>query len=251
MILPAMAFAAAPRGQAALAAENPKEAPSERQVRASPEVKENSAARKANKVVSMAVDPDGHISGGASAATRTPMTIRTMEKQEEKKKEEAKVDVVKKEDKKVVQAKPHGIVAAQAPTDEPAQPQTQQAPKQDAQPAAKGGKSWKSAFFFFASLVLMVVLAGAIAARLYVSKKESEQASSSTERATLKAREAHTGAAALQQHLNDSSSTSESGEKIAMLFDRVRKSLEDLGDQAPDAADVAGTGRGGQQTNTL
>lgn len=249
MILPVMAFAAAPRGQAALAAEDPKEAPSERQVRASPEVKENSAARKANKVVSMAVEPDGHISGGASAAT--PMTIRTMEKQEEKKKEEAKVDVVKKEDKKVVQAKPHGVVAAQAPTDEPAQPQSQQAPKQDAQPAAKGGKSWKSAFFFFASLVLMVVLAGAIAARLYASKKESEQASSSGERATLKAQEAQTGAAALQQHLNDSSSTSDSGEKIAMLFDRVRKSLEDLGDQAPDAADVAGTGRGGQQTNTL
>lgn len=228
----------------------------ERQVRASPEVPETVRESKTeNKVVSMAVDSEGEISKNADKVS--PRIIRAKEsshrmeadgseKQEKKeKKEETNED--KKDEKTVlkemkkVDVVPHVVVAAKAPEDEPAAPAQQESQGQGQQEEAKGTDSWKSAFFFFASLLLVVILAGTIAARLYMGQKEQ---TAQPDKLDLKSKSSG-GAAALQHHLNDSSSTSDSGEKIAMLFDRVRKSLEDLGDQAPnDAADVAGAGKG-------
>lgn len=306
MILPSMAMAAAPRSQAAptMSTEEAKETTSERlvrasteaQVRTSPETQTAPTTRKVNKVVSMAVEPDGHISQGETAATpvtihakqnneqaeveppkathsetaATPVTIHAKQSNEQvavetpkaTPKETAAIPVSihanqqvegemqkekkdKKEEKKVGKAKPHVVMAAEAPV-EPGQ----STGDEFTQEGVEKEQSWKSAFFFFASLVLVVILAGFIATRLYMSGKSSNEQFAS-DKVTLKAHEAQSGAAALQQHLNDSSSTSDSGEKIAMLFDRVRKSLEDLGDQAPnDPADVAGSGRGGS-TNML
>lgn len=112
---------------------------------------------------------------------------------------------------------------------------------------AEAEESWKSAFFFLASLVLIVVLVGAcvmqIKQNVEAGKVEAGQSLRSTPAAS-------SSAAKLPSHLNDSSSTSDSGEKIAMLFDRVRQSLEDLshekGTDLPTApGDVAG-GKGGQ-----
>lgn len=91
-------------------------------------------------------------------------------------------------------------------------------------------ESWKSAFFFFASLVLFAVLAIGMIAYLYKNREEAQK-TGGAESAALKA----------NAYVGDSSSTSDSGEKIAMLFDRVRQSLEDLSDKAPAGqADVAG-----------
>jgi len=109
-------------------------------------------------------------------------------------------------------------------------------------------ESWKSAFFFFASLVLIVVLVGAVISALYFNREQAAK-NAGAERSLL-AKEPQ-GAAALQAQLNDSSSTSDSGEKIAMLFDRVRKSLEDLSDKTPaEQADMAG-GQSAPAVNTL
>lgn len=282
-----MALAAAPRSQAApTMSTEATEALTERMVRTSQEAKvENSpethtapTTRKVNKVVSMAVESDGRISNGETVASpvtihakesthqveeeppkaslgdtaATPVTIRAMESNNQVKDAipKAKKD---KEEKKIGKAKPHAVMAAEVPEDQPEQVPIKLLKQEDA-PETEGGEetntSWKSAFFFFASLVLMVSLAGFVAARVYYGKAGGDQLGA--DKLTLKAHETQSGAAALQQQLNDSSSTSDSGEKIAMLFDRVRKSLEDLGDQAPnDAADVAGAGRGGSQTNTL
>lgn len=96
-------------------------------------------------------------------------------------------------------------------------------------------ESWKSAFFFFASLVLMVILAGLVMSGLYYSRQQSEKANA-PETAPL-------SSAGL---INESSSTSDSGEKIAMLFDRVRQSLEDLSDKTPAQGDMAGGHGGGR-----
>jgi len=301
VILPAMAFAAAPRTQAAnkgaLSADEVQE-PKEATVRASseaparaavPEAHETPTARKQqNKVVSMAVDADGHISQGASKATpvteatpvmanaATPVSIRANSEAKP-----TEVPVAEVETKKEVgEAQPHAAysttkvpygqrvaVHMEKPAEEA--PQTAytttkvpygqrvsvhyQAPEDDQkqQEGSDNQASWKSVFFFFASIVLIVILAGGVATHLYMSKKaEGEHVGDS--KLGLKAHEASSGATALQAHLNDSSSTSDSGEKIAMLFDRVRKSLEDLGDQAPnDAADIAGAGKGGTQTNAI
>jgi hypothetical protein len=110
--------------------------------------------------------------------------------------------------------------------------------------AGESEESWKSAFFFFASLVLIVVLVGATISMFYFNK---EQAAKKAE-ADKVAFKAGTKKEDLQASLQDSSSTSDSGEKIAMLFDRVRKSLEDLSDKTPaEQADVAG----GQAQNTI
>merc|ERR550514_1580244 len=102
----------------------------------------------------------------------------------------------------------------------------------------------KSTFFFFASIVLIVILASMIVARIYSGYHAHKEEVSASDTASLKGKTASASAAALQQHLNDSSSTSDSGEKIAMLFDRVRRSLEDLSNEKVESeqADVAGQG---------
>lgn len=98
-------------------------------------------------------------------------------------------------------------------------------------------KSWKSAFFFFASLVLIAVLAIVVVSIFYFNRDQSK-AGDAPETVGLKGASAK---ASGSQYINDSSSTSDSGEKIAMLFDRVRQSLEDLSDKtAAQQADVAG-----------
>jgi hypothetical protein len=110
---------------------------------------------------------------------------------------------------------------------------------------AEAEESWKSAFFFFASLVLIVILAAACVFRL---KNQADQKQEPTRQA-LQA--SSSSAPKLSSNINDSSSTSDSGEKIAMLFDRVRQSLEDLshekgsGSATTGPGDVAG-GKGGQ-----
>lgn len=107
--------------------------------------------------------------------------------------------------------------------------------------ASAPDESWKSAFFFFASLVLIVVLVGFIISMFYYNREKDAQ-DGGAEKVGL------TQPSTVQAPLNDSSSTSDSGEKIAMLFDRVRKSLEDLSDKTPaEQADMAG----GQSQNTL
>eukprot|EP00746_Dinoflagellata_sp_MGD_P163516 gnl/MRDRNA2_/MRDRNA2_91598_c0_seq1.p1 gnl/MRDRNA2_/MRDRNA2_91598_c0~~gnl/MRDRNA2_/MRDRNA2_91598_c0_seq1.p1 ORF type:complete len:251 (+),score=74.30 gnl/MRDRNA2_/MRDRNA2_91598_c0_seq1:110-862(+) len=94
-------------------------------------------------------------------------------------------------------------------------------------------ESWKSAFFFFACIVLIVILVGAVVSGYYFNREQAAK-KATTEKVSLTKD-------AMQAPLNDSSSTSDSGEKIAMLFDRVRKSLEDLSDKTPaEQADVAG-----------
>jgi hypothetical protein len=104
-------------------------------------------------------------------------------------------------------------------------------------------ESWKSAFFFFASLVLIVVLVGAIVSGVYFNREQAAKKAAAEKVSLTKD--------SLQAPLNDSSSTSDSGEKIAMLFDRVRKSLEDLSDKTPaEQADVAG-GQNAPAVNTL
>merc|ERR1719214_415457 len=90
----------------------------------------------------------------------------------------------------------------------------------------------------------------------YFAQPKAADASGGPEKLTLKSKEASASAAALQQHLNDSSSTSDSGEKIAMLFDRVRRSLEDLSNEKVESqpsqqADVAGQGQTNITTNTI
>lgn len=98
----------------------------------------------------------------------------------------------------------------------------------------ESGESWKSAFFFFGSLVLFVVLAMALIGFFYFNRDQAEK-TGAADSVGLKATPSS------QACLNESSSTSDSGEKIAMLFDRVRQSLEDLSDKAPAAqSDVAG-----------
>lgn len=107
-------------------------------------------------------------------------------------------------------------------------------------------ESWKSAFFFFASLVLIVVIVLAIISGIYFNREQA--AKKAAEKVSLTK---DPQSAALQAHLNESSSTSDSGEKIAMLFDRVRKSLEDLSDKTPaEQADMAG-GQTAPAVNTL
>jgi len=113
--------------------------------------------------------------------------------------------------------------------------------------ATEPQESWKSAFFFFASLVLIVVVVLAIMSGIYFNREQvARTAAAEKGKSTSK-----TEGAALQAHLNESSSTSDSGEKIAMLFDRVRKSLEDLSDKTPaEQADMAG-GQTPPAVNTL
>lgn len=95
-------------------------------------------------------------------------------------------------------------------------------------------ESWKSAFFFFASLVLIVVLVGVIVSGIYFNREQAAKKDAAEKVSLTKDSQASVT-------LNDSSSTSDSGEKIAMLFDRVRKSLEDLSDKTPaEQADMAG-----------
>jgi len=167
-----------------------------------------------------------------------------------------------------IEAKPHKAVEEKIVKEEAAIPKAQPAPAQkakahvEAKPdgimdkimdfekqavfihMAEAEESWKSAFFFFASLVLFVSLA---AGCLYQMKKKQDDQKAESTRATSSA--SGSSATKLQSHLNDSSSTSDSGEKIAMLFDRVRQSLEDLSHEKGPATtgpgDVAG-GKGGQ-----
>jgi hypothetical protein len=103
-------------------------------------------------------------------------------------------------------------------------------------------QSWKSAFFFFASLVLIAVLAVGVIGIFYFNRDQSQKTDGG-ETVGLKATSSKAG-----QYINDSSSTSDSGEKIAMLFDRVRQSLEDLSDKSAQQADVAGGQAQGQNT---
>jgi hypothetical protein len=118
-------------------------------------------------------------------------------------------------------------------------------PGQDAESDASA-ESWKSAFFFFASLVLFVVLAIAVISFFYFNREQAQKTGGGPESVSLKANPAKAGGSQAA-YLNDSSSTSDSGEKIAMLFDRVRQSLEDLSDKTPTGqADVAGGSRGTQ-----
>lgn len=115
----------------------------------------------------------------------------------------------------------------------------------DQSSSKKSEESWKSAFFFFASLVLMAVLVIAVISIFYFRRDQAQKADG-PETVGLKSSAVKTGS----QYINDSSSTSDSGEKIAMLFDRVRQSLEDLSDKtASQQADVAG-GRA-QGSNTI
>jgi len=110
---------------------------------------------------------------------------------------------------------------------------------------AEAEESWKSAFFFFASLVLFAVVTVAVISIFYYNRDQSQQAGAPETEGLKSSR------ASASQYMNDSSSTSDSGEKIAMLFDRVRQSLEDLSDKAPAGqADAAGGGDA-QASNTI
>lgn len=237
-------------------------------------VNEQRQVRAAPSTVSMAVHPDGH----ASPVQRSEPVLKAVEpvlKEAEPKSTVQSSQSVLKEAEPVLkvaepkstvessekvlkeaEAKPH-IVAAQAdptPAPSPSQkndPAAESAPL-DAGESKESSESWKSAFFFFASLVLIVVLAALIIARIYFGYyTKAADESGGPEKVGLKAAQASASAAALQQHLNDTSSTSDSGEKIAMLFDRVRQSLEDLSDAkgpGEHKADVAG---GAKATNSI
>lgn len=253
--------AAAPRSQVASTISTGEAAVSEqRQVRAAP------------STVSMAVHSDGHMSPvqrSEPVLKEAAPVLKQAEPQSTAKNSESGL--------KGAETKLH-MVAAQAdpppaptsqetkaaqadPTPAPAPAQSKSDPASESAPLDAGqskesNESWKSAFFFFASLVLIVVLAALIIARLYFGYyTKAADESGGPEKVGLKAAQASASAAALQQHLNDTSSTSDSGEKIAMLFDRVRQSLEDLshektpGEQSGGRpGDVAG---GAKATNTI
>eukprot|EP00746_Dinoflagellata_sp_MGD_P162472 gnl/MRDRNA2_/MRDRNA2_90051_c0_seq1.p1 gnl/MRDRNA2_/MRDRNA2_90051_c0~~gnl/MRDRNA2_/MRDRNA2_90051_c0_seq1.p1 ORF type:complete len:327 (+),score=78.50 gnl/MRDRNA2_/MRDRNA2_90051_c0_seq1:102-983(+) len=134
---------------------------------------------------------------------------------------------------------PEGVSLSQ---DDPAATEDQSSTDQSS--GGQSEESWKSAFFFFASLVLMAVLAIALIGLFYF-RRDQAQKTDGPETVGLKSTATKGGS----QYVNDSSSTSDSGEKIAMLFDRVRQSLEDLSDKTAQQADVAG-GRA-QGSNTI
>lgn len=187
--------------------------------------------------VSMKVEPDGEVSKvqrSEPVASKVQLDAKPVAAKVQLASEPAKATQAEK----VAVTQPK-IIAATAPDD------------------SGSNKSWKSTFFFFASIVLIVILASMIIARIYSGyNAQKANEASSPESVALKGQKASASAAALQQHLNDSSSTSDSGEKIAMLFDRVRRSLEDLSNEKVESQEGDVAGQGGQttkptSTNTL
>lgn len=182
--------------------------------------------RSSKEHVAVAVQPDGHISE-APAETIQSATTRIQARPHQAVETEVKVSLPKAHETPARKA-------AEAVTEtKPDHEKTMDIEKQVLFiHTAQAEESWKSAFFFFASLVLIVALAVACLFRMKHQQDQKHEPSRPTAQAS----------GSLQSHLNDSSSTSDSGEKIAMLFDRVRQSLEDLSHEKGTGSATAGPG---------
>lgn len=183
--------------------------------------------RSSKEHVAVAVQPDGHISEAPGEKIQSATT-----------RIEAKPHQAVEHEEKASTPKSHEALPRKATeTATETKPEIEKIMNIEKQAlfihTAQAEESWKSAFFFFASLVLIVVLALACVFRMKQKQDEQKQEPS---------RPIAQASGSLQAHLNDSSSTSDSGEKIAMLFDRVRQSLEDLSHEKGTSSATTGPG---------